>query len=631
MKKLILEQGSQEWLDARLNHFCASEAAAMMGASKWQSRNQLMAAKKGVKEEITPAKQAIFDKGHESERLARNLLEIEQLITFDACVFSKDVEGLPLLASLDGLTEDGKIIFEHKLWNETLAENVRFKVLEPSHYWQLEHQLLVSGASEVLFMVSDGTHQKREAMTYKSVPARRCDLIDGWKQFQKDLAVFEIEAKKEVVEAEKTTLPALTYSVTGTEINTNISLCLESAKTLAEVEINRSLETDQDFANKDQLNKDVKKARAALKQTIQSVRGEFVSYAQFEEIANELDKVFQKLQSDGEKKVKAAKEAKKQEIKDKGERELIEFCKSITEQVSGIYYINIVRQLINIPFAQKDLDSAMKNKRTIESLVNAVDSHVAEIKVKIESALGDTFENIDFLKEVENFEKYTYLFQDILEIIALKSEIFQTTVSSRIDKVLQEEKAEKARIAEEAAAKAKAEAEAEAEQKAEEEREKIRKEEQEKAAKEVSEPRKVTFKGVDGDQDVDLIVQTAHAADVALLDSGERRAVGHVNTLDVREYATNIALENGEVDIDDDVLLEIICDSPIVWKSPDIKMHRWYGRRRLVADLEGVFIEFYGYIITGDKGMEDHDLKYSLDDFKVVQQKQRTIVETYYE
>ena len=49
----------------------------------------------------------------------------------------------------------------------------------------------------------------------------------------------------------------------------------------------------------------------ALKAKIQQVRGEFVSYAQFEEIANEFDSVLQKLHSDGTKKVKAAKDQKK--------------------------------------------------------------------------------------------------------------------------------------------------------------------------------------------------------------------------------------------------------------------------------------------------------------------------------
>jgi predicted phage-related endonuclease len=47
MKLLNLVQGTDEWLDARLNHLCASEAPVMMGASSFMSRNQLLDLKKG--------------------------------------------------------------------------------------------------------------------------------------------------------------------------------------------------------------------------------------------------------------------------------------------------------------------------------------------------------------------------------------------------------------------------------------------------------------------------------------------------------------------------------------------------------------------------------------------------------
>ncbi len=46
MKVLNLIQGTQEWLEARLNHFTASEAPAMLGESKYMSRTQLLDLKK---------------------------------------------------------------------------------------------------------------------------------------------------------------------------------------------------------------------------------------------------------------------------------------------------------------------------------------------------------------------------------------------------------------------------------------------------------------------------------------------------------------------------------------------------------------------------------------------------------
>lgn len=63
-----VQQGTPEWHALRSSYFTASEAPAMMGASKYQTRNDLLAMKKtGIVEEVTPQQQAIFDRGHATE------------------------------------------------------------------------------------------------------------------------------------------------------------------------------------------------------------------------------------------------------------------------------------------------------------------------------------------------------------------------------------------------------------------------------------------------------------------------------------------------------------------------------------------------------------------------------------
>lgn len=58
-------QGSAEWHALRANYFTASEAPAMMGASKYQTRTELLTQKKtGFTPEVTPQQQCIFDLGH---------------------------------------------------------------------------------------------------------------------------------------------------------------------------------------------------------------------------------------------------------------------------------------------------------------------------------------------------------------------------------------------------------------------------------------------------------------------------------------------------------------------------------------------------------------------------------------
>lgn len=454
MKLLNLVQGSDEWLEARLNYLCASEAPAMMGESKFMSRNQLLDLKKGwLSNPDSKFKKRLYEKGHEHEDAARNILEISMLEEWPPVVGLLVIDGIELLASFDGLRDGitGSCSWEHKSYNATLAENIRNKVIEPMYYWQLEHQMLVNGSTECLFACSDGTEENNVVMTYSSMPERREQLIAGWKQFVIDLEAHEIEAKVEVVEAEKTTLPAVVAQVTGTDINTNIGDCLASVNELALEEMNRVLETDQDFANKDQLNKDVKKAREALKKSLASVESEFVSYSEFAAIAKELDGVLQKMQSDGERKVKQAKEAKKQAIVDTVNANLIGHIKACDMQISPLSIASIMGNV------SPDWVSAMKNKRTIESLQASVDEVLATWKVAINQVMDVVEPNQKYLRE--NASDFPFLFNDVAQIINQPCEAFQAMVKIRIHeyKEAEEQRQEQERQRAEAAEKAKAE------------------------------------------------------------------------------------------------------------------------------------------------------------------------------
>ena len=181
------EQGTQEWLKLRADHFTASEAAAMMGDSKYQSRQKLLAEKAtGIRETIAPKQQAIFDRGHAAEAAARPI--IEKMIGEELYPVV-GTEG-ELLASFDGLTMDDSIIFEHKLWNKNLAQRVNRDVdqgsgLEFHYIWQLEQQLYVSGADKAIFVCSDGTEQYFVYCWYVSVPEYREKLLAGWTNSRK--------------------------------------------------------------------------------------------------------------------------------------------------------------------------------------------------------------------------------------------------------------------------------------------------------------------------------------------------------------------------------------------------------------------------------------------------------------
>ena len=174
-------QGSREWLAIRAKHHTASEAPAMMGASRYQTRDQLLHQKHtGITQEIDGHTQALFDRGHATEAAARLLLEQE--IGEELYPVTALDDAGRLLASFDGITLMGDTGFEHKLWSERLAGQVRAGDLEPHYYWQLEQQILVGGLEKVIFVTSDGTRENWAQMTYYPVAGRAEALLAGWAQ-----------------------------------------------------------------------------------------------------------------------------------------------------------------------------------------------------------------------------------------------------------------------------------------------------------------------------------------------------------------------------------------------------------------------------------------------------------------
>lgn len=435
MITLKLKQGSEEWLKARLEYFTASEAPAMMGDSKYMSRNDLLKLKKtGNSKPVSESQQRLFNKGHETEALARPI--IEEIIDEELYPVTGILENSKLLASFDGLSMLNDIVFEHKLWNVTLAENVKNNVLEPHYYWQLEQQLLISGAEQAIFVTSDGTKDNMEKMFYISQPERREALIAGWSQFEKDLEEYQVEVVKEVVVANKTeSFPLVTYQVTGTEISSNIADCLDAITQRSQVEIARALETDQDFADKDQLNKATKKARADLKVMVQEVQGKFVSYSEFANIAAQIDFVLQKMQSHGEKQVKQAKADKKQAIEDAGYISIRNHIDEINKIINPIALSSIMNCQVNIA-------EAMKNKRTIESLQCAVDDVVAQFKIESDKTCDKVRVNLITLREIAG--EYKFLFKDTPQLVVKDNEDLVAVIKTRISdhKQAEEEKLE---------------------------------------------------------------------------------------------------------------------------------------------------------------------------------------------
>jgi len=144
MKIVQLQQGSPEWHEHRRTHRNASETATVLGLSPWQTAYQLWAEKTGRAQPQAPT--AAMEHGTRMEPAARAAYEERTGLVMEPLVL---VDG-ENSASVDGMTLDGRLILEVKcpakgkasaLWQAVSSGEV------PEHYrWQLQHQLMVSGA-----------------------------------------------------------------------------------------------------------------------------------------------------------------------------------------------------------------------------------------------------------------------------------------------------------------------------------------------------------------------------------------------------------------------------------------------------------------------------------------------------
>lgn len=429
MKIHNVAQGSAEWHALRAQHFTASEAPAMMGASKYQTRTDLLTMKKtGIAPEVTQAQQYIFDKGHATEAMARPLVEVmigEELYPVVG------TEG-NLLASMDGATMLGETLFEHKLWNESLVTQVKAGELDPHYYWQLEQQLLVSGAERVIFVCSDGTAENFVHMEYRPVAGRAAQLVEGWKQFEADLANFEMaEAPSIVVGKAPDELPALRIELTGMVTASNLKVFEDSALAVID-SVKTTLQTDQDFADAKKAVKwcgDVEEAVAvakkqALSQT-QSIDELFSSLDRISAHARETRLKVDKL-------VKAQELLVKTNIKQKAEQALADHVAAINKTLGRV----------TLPAVASDFAGAMKNKRTIASLQDAVDTELARAKIAASQSADAIRLNLTSLAELA--PDHAFLFNDIQQLVLKANDDLVALIKVRISEhqKAEEQKAE---------------------------------------------------------------------------------------------------------------------------------------------------------------------------------------------
>lgn len=466
-----LQQGSQEWLAARERHFCASEAPIIMGCSRFVSRTEFLRRKAtGDAPEVDQHTQARYDRGHEAEAKARPIIEAMIGEEFWPVVGVSDCGKY--LASFDGLTMDERTGFEAKLWNADLVEQIKTKNVADEYLYQMEHQCLVGDLERVIFACSDGTEANTVWMEYRPDPERRAKLIAGWAQFEEDLKAYQ---HVEVLPAPAATaimaLPALAIQVVGEVKSSNLAEI--QARASAQIAaINTNLQTDQDFANAEAAIKWCDKGETDLANFKALAQSQMATVDALFRAVDALAEQMRGKRLELERLVKARKDAIRAEIKVEAEQALAAHIAGLNARIGAQY----------MPRVPADFAGAMKNKRTITSLREAVQKCLLDAKLEA-NAIADRISTN--MRVLEQNGEHRFLFNDAATLVQMDTTGFAAVVESRVlkhkDDQRKKEEAERERIRKEEEARAQAKAKQEAEATAEQERERIRAEERTRA------------------------------------------------------------------------------------------------------------------------------------------------------
>ena len=150
MSKILLEQGSEAWLQWRKGRLTGTDAPMLMGVSPYVTPYQGWQRKLGLLEEqkVNPA----MLRGHRDEPIARDLfISLKGINMEPCCVESVDYNFI--VASLDGMSDCGKYIMEIKSNGDEYHQNLKKEVPEipEFHIMQMQHQLLASGAKKCFY------------------------------------------------------------------------------------------------------------------------------------------------------------------------------------------------------------------------------------------------------------------------------------------------------------------------------------------------------------------------------------------------------------------------------------------------------------------------------------------------
>ncbi len=436
MKIHDLIQGSPEWLAYRAQHFNASDAPAMMGVSPYKTRAELLRElHTGVAPEADAGQQKRFDNGHRAEALARPLAE--EFIGEDLYPVTGS-EGR-LSASFDGLTMDERQGFEHKALNaelraafddmETIAPEYRersaCRSLPKHHRIQMEQQLLVSGAERILFMASEWTAsgelvEERHCWYYPDAKLRQA-IVDGWSQLERELAAYvlpEAAAPAPVGRAPET-LPALRIEVTGSVTASNLAEFKATA--LAAIRsVNRSLSTDQDFADADKAVKWCSDVETRVKAAKEHALSQTATIDALFKALDDISAEARTVRLDLDKLVARRKTEVKEEAVAKARADLREHLAALNAELAPF----------RVPEPVADFAGAIKGLRSFDSMADKLGQVLTVAKIAAEADARGIRANVATYRE--QAAGFKFLFADLGALVHKAADDFAAVLQARI-------------------------------------------------------------------------------------------------------------------------------------------------------------------------------------------------------
>lgn len=453
MKILQLVQGSPEWLAHRRTTRNASDASVMMNASPNISRRELVKlCATGVEREFSDyVQKRILDRGHEVEPRLRDLAE--KMVGEDLYPVTGITEDGYLGASFDGVTMLGDKIFEAKQPSADKIELVEQNEIPPQDYWQIVQQFAVcETADECIYIVGDGT----EANTrYMRIPRSRVEadipkLRAAWAQFDDDVAAYVPEpVKAEVVASPVEGFGALSLRIEGRVLASNLDAFKAGADAfIAHLPKPEELQDDQDFADAEQAVKACEEAESKIKAAKEMAQAQMADVDAVFRAADTIAATIRTARLALDKAVKAEKENRRAEIVRAANDAYRAHVDSLSAETNGVW----------LNLQAPDLAGAIKGKRTLSSMRDAVDGVLAQAKIAANESAQHIRKALAVLSE--ETEGHKHLFPDHLAFIGKPVEDIRALIRGRIAEHQQREavnlEAERERIRVEEEAKARA-------------------------------------------------------------------------------------------------------------------------------------------------------------------------------